>query len=399
MRILFLTQLFPYPQDNGGKVKTLKVLKILKKLGHEIFLVCFADQKKYLRYKTRLVDVCWRTKIFHHPVVTKSHKQLLLKGFFSLFSDKPFAVYKYYHQGMAAFLEKVSRKNNFDLVYIDHLHLAQYLDCLRIKKGALFTYDEHNISSEVSWSNFRISKGVIEKLAYFLESVKWEAYEKRYLPLFGKILAISEKDRSELTSKGLDPKKIFFLPLPVETEPLFTYQEEEKRILFIGLMSWKPNRDGFWWFYKEIFPGVLERFPQVKLTVIGANPSLKVKRVAREDKNLEVLGYVQEIEKFVKKTSVFIVPIRSGGGVKVKILTALSFGLPVVSTRIGAEGIKVGDGREALLADTPQAFVRAVGKVLKNKKLAERLSRRGMGLIKRYYNQKEVVKILGKACG
>lgn len=392
MKILFLTQLLPYPIDNGGKIKTLAILKTFKNLGHQVFLACFVDKKEGLKYQKELKNICYQIKVFYHPVVTKSNKQLLLKAFLSLFSLKPFAVFKYYKKEMKEFLKKTVKQEKLDVIYIDHLHLAQYFAYVRA--GLLHIYDEHNVSSLASWRNFKIEKNLISKLAYFLDAIKWRFYEKKYFPMFDRIFTISLKDRLQLIKLGVNPKKILFLPIPIKPKPLFKFNPKKANILFIGLMSWKPNEDAFWWFYQKAFPLIKKKIPQAKFIVIGANESSKMIKTAKKNESLQVLGFVENIEKFIGETNVFVAPIRSGSGTRIKILTALSFGLPVVSTKIGIEGIMVKNGKEVLIANNAKIFATKVIRIMREEKLAHNLSQVGLEFIYQNYNQKRTQKVL-----
>jgi len=395
MKILFLTQLLPYPLDNGGKVKTLAILKTLKGLGHQIYLVCFADKKQDLKRAREIENICWQTKVFYNPVITKSYKKLMLKGFLSLFSPKPFAVFKYHRREAEDFLKRVIQKENFDIVYIDHLHMAQYLACLSFKKKPLLIYDEHNITSLAAWRNFKVAGDLVEKIAYFIDSSKWNFYEKKYLPIFHRIFTISPRDRSFLLNEfNISKDKIFFLPVPIKIKPLFKFNPRRVNILFVGLLSWKPNRDAFWWFYRSIFPLVKKEISQAKLFVAGANPSLNMLKTAQKDGALQVLGYVKDLEALMGKASVFVVPIKSGSGIRIKILTALSHGLPVVTTKLGVEGIGLRSRKELIVANNAKDFARAVVEVVKNKRLANNLSQSGIRLISKDYNLENARKIL-----
>lgn len=393
MKILFLTQLLPFPTDNGGKIKTLSTLTALKNLEHEINLACFVDQKKHLKYQKNLKPFCYKTKAFFHPVVTRSHKQLIGKAILSLFSPEPFAVFKYYSPLMKDYLMEISRKTKFDAIYIDHLHLAQYLRFL--ESTPLLIYDEHNISSLAAWRNFQTETNLAGKLAYLLEAFKWHYYEKKFIPLFDKILTISSMDRQRLISRFRIPDKdIAVLPIAIKSKPYFKFKPKTANILFIGLMSWKPNRDAFWWFYQQIFPLVKQKIPDVRFTVIGANPSRQMIRISSKDKSLNMLGYVRDINKYLKSASVFVVPIKSGGGIRIKILVALAAGLPVVSTKIGTEGIPVKHNKQILIADEAGSFAQGVIKLIQNEKLATCLSKNGLKFIKENYNQKKLDKLM-----
>lgn len=393
MKILFITQFLPYYPDTGGKIKTWGILKILSK-KHQVFLVSFVDKKEDLVYEKKLREICFGVKTFVQPIITQAHRDLKIKAFLSLFSLKPFRAFKHYSKEMEEFIRKISKKQSFDVIYVDHDVMIQYLGAVSTQNKALVIYDEHNISSLAAWRNFLIEKNPIDRLAYLLETTKWYFYEQKYFSHFNHIFAISPVDRKRLIKRGIISKKITFLPIPIKTKPIFKFNPKEKNILFIGLMSWKPNEDGFWWFYKKIFPKIKKEIPGVRLTVIGAYPSKLMKEIAKIDDNLEILGYVKSLRPYLKKALVFIVPIRSGGGIRIKILDAFSKGIPVVSTTIGAEGIGVRNKREILIADNPEKFAKAVAKVLQDKELAQSLSLRGINFVKENYNEKKTREVL-----
>ena len=397
MKILFITQFLPYYPDTGGKIKSWEILKILCR-KNKVWLVCFVDKKENNVYENEVKKICWEVKTFFQPIITKAYQSLKYKAFLSLFSLKPFRVYKHHSSEFIKYLQEIVKKNDFDIIYIDHDVMYQYLDYIQ-KKGKLLIFDQHNISSQASWRNFLIEKNLIGKAAYFLETIKWHFYEKKYLKYFDHIFTISEIDKNKLISSGVKKEKIEFLPIPLKIKKLFKFNSKTKNILFVGLMSWKPNEDGFWWFYKKVYPLIKESIKDITLTVIGAYPSKKIINESKKDKSLKVLGYVKDIDNFYKKASVFVVPIRSGGGIRIKILKGLSYGLPIVSTTIGAEGLKLLNNSEILLADDPGDFAHKVIDFMTDPFLAETISRNGIKFIERNYsypNAKNVLAVLNE---
>jgi len=393
MKILFLTQFLPFYPDTGGKIKSWEILKILCK-KNKVWLVCFTDKKENSIYENEVKKICWEVKTFFQPIITKSYKSLKYKALLSLFSLKPFRAYKHYSTEFVKYLQKIIRNNDFDAIYVDHDVMCQYLNNIS-KKGKLFIFDQHNISSHASWRNFLIEENLVAKAAYFLEAIKWYFYEKKYLKYFDEIFTISQADGKKLAKLGINKTKIHFLPIPIKTKNLFKFNNKRKKILFVGLMSWKPNEDGFWWFYNEVYSLIKKEITDTTFIVIGDNPSKKIQALAKKDKSIRVLGYVKNIEHFYSKASVFVVPIRSGGGIRIKVLKALSYGIPTVASRIGAEGINLVNNENILLADKPKDFAFQVIKVLTDSSLAEKLNKKGIKFIKDNYNCQEAEKVFG----
>jgi glycosyltransferase involved in cell wall biosynthesis len=391
MKILFITQFLPYPPDTGGKTKTLQTLKLLSR-EHQIFLVSFVEQKQDLDKRKYLRNLCYDMKTFVTPLITSSHWILKLRVLLGLFYVKPFRIQKYFLKETAAFVEQLTRKENFEIIYCDHETAIQYLPYVHQWQKKLKIYDEHNISSEGFLGYVRYEKNPLVRFVYLVEGIKFRLYEKRMFPVFNRILTISQVDKKKLIEQGISPSKIKFLPIPFKTKPQFNFGS--KNILFIGLLSWWPNKDAVLWFYHRIFPIVKEKIPQAKFMVIGANPPEEIKRIGKQDRSVEVAGYVKNVHSYFRKTGVFVAPIRAGAGVRIKILDALARGLPIVATKRSATGIKVKDGKNICLADKEEDFTNAVVKLLEDEKLCRRISQEGLKFIKENYNQKKTLKVL-----
>ena len=167
-----------------------------------------------------------------------------------------------------------------------------------------------------------------------------------------------------------------------------------KNILFVGLLSWWPNKDGFIWFYKKVFPFIKKVIPQVKFYVVGRGKKYFKKIVSQNEKNIVFTGYVKNTKPYLKKAGVFIIPLRMGSGIRIKALTAMARGIPVVSTKMGVKGLGVKNNKEVLVSDGPKTFAKAVIKILKNKKTALCLSKNAQQFIKKNYNEKLASRIL-----
>jgi len=392
MKILFLTPRLPFPPKSGGQIKTFKTIKLLAK-KYKVFLVCFCSNSKKTTAKKPLEKICQRVEVIVSPYPTAEFKDIKTFIFRSLFSPLPFIVFRHYHREMKDLVERLIKKEKFEALHIDHLAMASYLPK---KKEGLWFLEEHNIESEINWGIFKKESWNKFKIFSFLEALKAILYEKRIIPKFDYIFAISKEDKKKLVRLGAKKEKVFFLPTPFEIRNLFSSQKRTSLILFVGGLAWWPNKDGLLWFYEKIYPLVKKEIPKVKSVIIGAHPPKEIARIGEEDSSVQVKGYLPEIKPFLSQAGVFIVPIRAGSGVRIKILDALSFGLPVVSTKKGAEGIANKNEGGLILADEPEKFAKAIVEILKNKKLAEELSKAGLEFIKNRYNEEKTRLVLEK---
>ncbi len=396
MKILFITQFLPFPNNTGGKVKTWEILKALS-LKHEIFLVCFIDKKEDQLGEKEVKKYCSGVKTFVQPIITQAHQNLKKLIIESFFSELPYRAYKHSSPKMKAFLSKISGELDFDAYYFDHDVMLQYRPCLKDTSKKLVYFDEHNISSQAAWERMLIERSFFLKVAFLTEVLKWYFYEKKYFSKTNYVFAISQTDVKRLVKRGVSEEKIKVLPIAKQANSVFSFKKK-KTLLFVGLLSWRPNSDGFWWFYHNVFPQIKKQNPDVIFEVVGAYPGEKMIRKGELDRNLSILGYVNDLASCYQRASVFVVPIRIGSGIRIKILEALSRGIPVVSTSKGAEGIIIKKGQDLLVADKPEDFAKAVNQVLNSPQLANKLSRNGLVFVKKNYSLKKTLLAFKAKC-
>lgn len=393
MKILFLTPQLPFPPESGGLIKTFQTLKLLAK-RHEVFLVCFTSSSLKAGFKKQLEDICQRAEVVVSPYPTaqfKDMKPFILK---SLFSPMPFIVFRHHDKKMKDLVKRLIKKEKFDAIHIDHLNIAS---CLPKKKDCLWVLEEHNIESEINWGIFKREKWNKFKIFSFWEALKLTTYEKRVIPKFDYIFTISEEDKKKLVKLGVKKDKVFFLPTPFKTKNLFSFKRNLPVILFVGMLSWWPNKDGFFWFYQKVLPLIKQAIPGgVRFIVVGKGAAEEMVALNKKDPSFELVGYAKYLTKYLAKAGVFVVPLRAGSGIRIKILTALSAGLPVVSTTKGAEGVTRKTEGGIILADTPGEFAKAVVRIIKDKNFAKELSHEGIEFIKKNYNRQKAKEVLRK---
>lgn len=392
MKILFITQFLPYPLDNGGAIKTYQTLKVLSQ-NHEVCLICFIANKERKKYQKILES---ELNIEVKPVIAKlpfaEFRDIRWEIFKSGFSWKPFIVYSYWNKEMAALVGKMLERG-VDAIHIDHLNMASYLPN---KKNHLWVLEEHNIKSILNWRNFKQEEWNKFKSFSFVEAVKNYLHERIMIPRFDYCLAISNEDKKKLIKRRAERKKIFFLPTVFENRLHFSFKPLIPTIIFFGDLEWWPNKDGIIWFMKKVFPLIKAQMTNVKLLIIGKRAGKKIKTLVRGDPNIELIGYVPDLEPYLKKAGCFVVPLRTAGGIRIKLLTAMAAGLPIVSTPLGCEGVQVKNRKQVLLADEPKDFAKAVIEVLRNRKLATELSKAGLSFIEKNYCEKEAKRVLRK---
>lgn len=388
MRILFLSQVLSYPLDAGPKMRSYFVLRHLTQ-KHEVTLLTFVRATDRPEYIAHLAEFC------HTVYPVPIHRTRLRDVKFlaqSLLTQQPFLIIRDQIPAMNEQIDRLVSQENFNVVHADQLWMAQY--ALRAKKVApqvKLILDQHNAVQLIPKRLVMDETNPIKKSFLAREAHVLASYEAEICRRFDHVVWVTEEDRQTvaagdpLSPNGKTPSTV--IPIcadPLEVTPV-ARAAKGHRITFLGGLHWPPNAQGILWFAKHIFPQVQAEIPEAKLTVIGKNPPAGL-----EGEGVEVTGYVTDLTSYLAETAVFIVPLHAGGGMRVKILDAWSWGLPIVSTTIGAEGINIQDGENILIADTPQTFAQAVVRIFKDKTLAYHLAQGGRQAALNKYNWRTI---------
>lgn len=380
MKVLLLTQVLPYPPDSGPKVKTWNVLKYLAQ-HHEITLISFVrgDQKEEINH---LKKYC---KAVHTVPMSR---EAWRDGWYmikSLVTRHPFLMVRDDRAAMHQMIRQVTNQTQFDIVHVDQLNMAQYAE--RVAEAGKIL-DAHN----ALWLLYkRLWETMAPGPKKWLLGRDWrllKQYEGEICRRFEGLLTVSREDKAALQEAAGQSLEATVIPIAIDADEVVKVHRpsEADHILHIGTMFWPPNIDGILWFLREIFPLIRARMPKVTFDLVGAKPPPEIMGYNNNGLGVNVTGYVVDPTPYYKSAGVMIVPLRAGGGMRVKILNALAQGLPIVSTTLGCEGIDVEFGRHLLVADTAQSFAQATLNLLENKQLANELSHNGRQLIQSTYD-------------
>jgi glycosyltransferase involved in cell wall biosynthesis len=386
LRILFLTQLLPLPLDAGAKTRSYYVLRYLASAGHEVSVACFLRPGDSQESVTELRRICHRVETVS---LARSRAKDLAAGVASVFSRTPFLIRRDDVAEMRQRLAAMTGAYSFDAIHADQLWMAAY--GLQCSGAPLRVLDQHNA---VFLAARRLAQQVRNPLVRAVvenEASKLEAFERTTCRKFDKVVWVTEADRRALTRDGWAVNGHDRI-IPIATDPREHPPVERRRpfrVTFLGGMHWPPNADGISWFTDFVWPKVAAAVPDCVLTIIGKKPPRRLLELPKHAR-VEVIGYVSDPRGHLSETAVFIVPLRSGAGMRVKILDAWCWRLPVVATTIGAEGIHSQSGENLLLADDEQSFADSVIEVLRNPQVAERLSGNGRATVEESYDWKKV---------
>jgi glycosyltransferase involved in cell wall biosynthesis len=379
MNVLLLTQVLPYPPDSGPKVKTWNVLKYLAQ-RHEVTLVSFVrgDQSEHVRQLGRYSQAVYTVPMERGTVLDARYIGL------SFITGQPFLMLRDDRKAMRDLVDRLSADQHFAVVHADQLNMSQYAEHV---PGAFKVLDAHN----ALWLLYKRLWGTMNAGPQkWLLGRDWrllKKYEGRICREFDAVLAVSEEDKAALSEAAGHPVAAEVIPIAVDTDEVIVVDRPNPtHVLHIGTMYWPPNIDGVLWFIREVWPLIREKKPDAQFDVVGSRPPQEIVALGGDETGINVTGYVPDPMPYFRRAALMVVPLRAGGGMRVKILNALAQGIPSVSTTLGAEGIAVTPGENIMVGDTPAAFADAVVQLLDDRELAQRIARNGRRLAEEKYD-------------
>jgi glycosyltransferase involved in cell wall biosynthesis len=368
------------PLHSGGDIRSYNLLRQLAPRHQLMFLSYYdgpadADYKKALREKLpgtvciatgRNCGSAWRRGLDYLSRLPRK---------------APYAVSRFSSPLVASQLQTWYQEQAFDVAVCDFLDAAVNFPRELNIPTVLF---QHNVETEIWRRHATSGSNSLKKLVYRLEFSKMRRYEEQMVQRFHHVIAVSEHDK-RLMSAWTDGDCISVVPTGVDTEqfcPGPNPAQKSALVLFVGAMDWEPNVDAVEYFCREIWPGILGRARGAHFRIVGRNPGSRVQSLACD--SVEVTGRVPSVVDHLREASVVVVPLRIGGGTRLKIYEAMAAGKAVVSTSVGAEGLDVHHDRDIILSDGPQEFSESVVALLTNTDRRIRVEQAAAALAKKF---------------
>jgi sugar transferase (PEP-CTERM/EpsH1 system associated) len=400
MKILWLNAGLLLPLDKGGKLRTWHLMRHLAQ-RHDISYLSFADPAETAANLEGMREVASHVVTIPRSDAGKGTATFYLDAARYLLDPAPYAVAKYRSAAYREAIDRLLAERRFDALVCDFLppvvNLPESLPCPAI----LFT---HNVEAEI-WR--RHVENATNPAGRLLLTQQWRRmlrFERDALARFDLVLAVSEADGqtfsrlypgalkrpAHVVQTGVDTS--YFAPVPPSASA------RPAHLVFTGSMDWLPNEDGMLYFVREILPRIRQIEPDVTLSIIGRAPTAAVKRLA-ETAGIEVTGRVDDVRPHIAAGSVYVVPLRIGGGTRLKIFEAMSMGKAVVSTTVGAEGLPVTSGQNVMIADEPARFAHAVIHLIRDTESRRRIEAEARQLVVDRYDWSAVAQDFEHAFG
>jgi polysaccharide biosynthesis protein PslH len=367
MKILWVNTNFLHPTTKGGQIRTLEMLRQLHR-RHEIHYVAIEDPL-HPEGPARAKEYCTRAYAFQHRVRDKRSPRFLAELAMNLFDPMPLAIRRYHPPGMGAFLQRLIETERFDRAVVDFLNPASYFP--RLERGILF---QHNVETMIWRRRAQHASDPLRRWYFELQARRMFRFERQACGAVARVVAVSEQDARTMREL-FGVTRVNAIPTGVDIEgltPPGPPPEKTIDLVFVGSMDWLPNVDGIEWFVREVLPLIRRQRPGCSLAIVGRTPPSSITALGQRDERVQVTGTVPDIRPLLWSAAVSIVPLRIGGGTRLKIYESMAGRVPVVSTTVGAEGLEVHHPDDIRLADSPEAFAAACTELLANAELRRR---------------------------
>jgi polysaccharide biosynthesis protein PslH len=381
MKILWVKAGGLVPLDFGGRIRSFHILRELAR-SHEITLFTFYAEQPDDRH-------CELSKVFSRvecrPLKLPAPRSFGEAALYarSLFSLQPHSILKYCKRAVERDLRRLVREQRFDVCVCDFAVAGGVIPWEQPLRKILFT---HNVEAQIWRRHFDTARNPVWKAVCLREYLTMKRAETRYLRLADHVLTVSEADRL-VFGRRLSAEKLTVIPTGVDLDFFAPTNAAAKpnSLVFTGAMDWLANEDGMAYFIAEIMPWIHQEMPEVTLTIVGRSPSARLRELAADAPGVCVTGRVEDIRPYVAEAALYIVPLRVGGGTRLKIFEAMAMGKAIISTSIGAEGLPVENNKQIVLADSKEDFAQRVIELLRNPVRRSQLEKAGRLLVESEY--------------
>ena len=398
MRLLFLTPQFPYPPHKGTTLRNFNLIAGLAR-QHQIDLLAFGDAP---RVSSPLDQLCKRIAVMPVPP-----RPTWRRAVDTVLSPWPDMGLRLWSRAFARQLAAWVTDEEYDVIQAEGLELARYMLGVRAPRAhhvdrvgqtPLIVFDDHN--AEYLLQKRIAAAGIASggwRAGTVYSTIQWRklrSFERRACRRADRVVCVSEADADAI--RQLDAAlSIDVIPNGVDTD---YYRREQiaplalptPSIVFTGTMDFRPNVEAMLWFAQEVLPAVKRAVPAVHFYIVGQRPHARLDSL-RDDPAITLTGAVEDTRPYISAASVYVAPLRMGGGTRLKLLEAMSLQAPIVSTTVGAEGFAVRDGQELLLADDAAAFAQAVVALIADRERAALLGETGRLFAVQHYDWRSII--------
>jgi glycosyltransferase involved in cell wall biosynthesis len=394
-RLAFVSPVFLLPADTGGRIRTSNLLRGLKGGAFEVSLISPASDAMRRQWSDRIETLC-----DHFVAWTPARERARWQRAIDLLGALPVNV----QADRTAVAQRAVRQalatNEFDVAVFDFVHAA-VLRPLQLECATVCL--THNVEAEIFERHAERAGNVLMRVVWSAQAAKMRRFERMVLPGFTSVVAVSDRDAAALRERcGIDSPDV--IPTGVDLD-YFSWKPRAAAapgvaptVAFTGSMDWAANIEGVGWFIREVWPRVLAAIPTARFVVVGRSPPAALLEESRSVPGVEFTGFVDDVRPHVRESDVFVIPLRVGGGTRIKAFEAMAMGCPVVSTAIGMEGLAVAPGEHFLLRDDAAGFAGAVIALLGDAASCHALATRARAVVEARFGHRAAARVFERAC-
>lgn len=395
-RLLFVSPQFLFPLDAGGKIRTTNILRHLNGKAFDVTLLSPADPGGPERWRREIDSVCSAYRSWPDSTSGLGGK---LRRVASVLAPEPVTV-AVGRSADGSILVRQELAGGYDVAVFDYLHAAVLMppDCAT--PSICFT---HNVETEILARHAKVELNPILRWLWRRQHAKMERFERTALRRFDSVIAVSERDAQQFRDRFALPR-VAAIPTGVDLDyfrfaPPAQTLSEAPTVAFTGSMDWRPNVDGIGWFLAEIWPRVVAAVPAARLVVVGKNaPEGLVASARARGLSVEFTGFVDDVRPHVRGADAYVIPLRIGGGTRIKAYEAMAMGLPIVSTAVGIEGLPVEAGKHFLAAEDAETFAAKVVQLIQRPDRRAAIASEARRLIEANFGAEKVAAVFERLC-
>jgi glycosyltransferase involved in cell wall biosynthesis len=392
MRILQICNKPPYPPRDGGSIAMFSLLRALHGLGHEMTVLAMCTPKHSMTKAER--DTLGRFARLHTvDVDTRVKIPDLLRNV--VFSSKPYNAVRFISADFEKKLAGILAGGSFDVVQLEGIYLAPYISTIRRYSTALAVMRAHNVEHEI-WERIATNESnQLKKIYYRLLARRIRRFETRTMNRYDLLVPITPRDLDSFRKLGNTcPAQV--CPAGIDINPGYiTPVLDKQSLFFLGSLDWIPNQEGLLWFVSVVFPELIRRIPGSTLHIAGRNAPVWLSG-RLTGPGITFHGEITDAHSFMLAHGILVAPYFSGGGMRVKIAEAMSLGIPVITTPLGAEGIDISNGENIVIVNTAEEFLAQLERLLEYPEFCINMGNNARNFVQqRLDNQKIALSLAG----
>ena len=388
MKILQLTNKVPWPPKEGGTIAVFTLSKGFFLNGHQVTVLAMNTEEKHFEPGIIPEHLAAEINFIVIDVPFRAKAWSVWSNF--IFSSLPYHAKRFIHEEYSMALIRLLKENEFDVIQLEGLYLCPYISLIRRYSRAVISYRVHNIEHEIEQHNASMIGGLN---AFFrvVEAKRLRNFELSFLNEYDVLVSITERDGMIWDKLGnTKPRYTSRTGIDLSTLIPTAKELEYPSLFYIGALDWPPNQKGLIWFFNHCWPDIRRKFPDLRCYIAGRNAPVWLESRLHAE-NIDFIGEVDDAYRFMCSKAIMVVPVLSGSGIRINIIEGMALGKAVVSTSVGCEGIPAIDHDNILIGDTPEAFVKAVGELVSNKALFDKLCKTSVDFIREKFDNLAIV--------